>query len=445
MPSADTIFALSSAPGMAGVAVIRISGPAAASAAGLFGIGRLEPRHARLARISSPATGEPIDQCLAIRFPGPNSFTGEDILELHVHGGRAVIAATLNALSQMPGLRLAEAGEFTRRAFHNGKLDLTEAEGLAALLAAETEVQRRQALQIANGALRDIYETWRHDLIGAMSLIEAALDFSDEGDVADTATAQARQQVAGLRSQIGTHLNDGRRGEILRDGLKVVLAGPPNAGKSSLLNALARRDVAIVSPEAGTTRDIVEARLDLGGYPVIVSDTAGIRGDATSPIELEGIRRSLARSAESDIVLWLTDCTAPMVDPPENIGGDGASLVLIRNKCDLLPNPPAISPGVLAISTRTGQGLATLIDRLGHLVRSRLATDGGPAVSTARQRALLVDTCQNLDAFLAGKASAPELRAEDLRLAARSIGRLTGRVDVEDVLDRVFSAFCIGK
>ena len=221
MPSADTIFALSSAPGMAGVAVIRISGPAAASAAGLFGIGRLEPRHARLARISSPATGEPIDQCLAIRFPGPNSFTGEDVLELHVHGGRAVIAATLDALSQMPGLRLAEAGEFTRRAFHNGKLDLTEAEGLAALLAAETEVQRRQALQIANGALRDIYEAWRHDLIGAMSLIEAALDFSDEGDVADTATAQARQQVAGLRSQIGTHLNDGRRGEILRDASRL--------------------------------------------------------------------------------------------------------------------------------------------------------------------------------------------------------------------------------
>jgi len=443
MSAADTIFALSSAPGIAGIAVVRVSGPDAPAVAAELGLGRLAQRRASVTRISDPRTGELIDKGIAILFRRPASFTGESVLELHVHGGRAVVAALLAALSSIPGCRLAEAGEFTRRAFHNGKLDLTGAEGLAALLGAETEVQRKSALRVAGGELRTLYDGWRSELIEAMALMEAAIDFSDEADVANDALAQARTRVAALRSNVETHLNDNRRGEILRDGLKVVLAGPPNAGKSSLLNALARRDVAIVSPEPGTTRDVVEARLDLDGYPVIVSDTAGIRPDPGGAIEREGIRRTYERSAEADLVLWLIDSTNPVYDPPAELIGGPASVIPVSTKWDLDGND--IGPSTLRISTKTGQGLDGLLAILTACARDRIGDGGSAAIITSRQRALLIETTRFLATFLAGNPDHIELRAEDLRQAAQSLGRLTGRVDVEDVLDRVFSSFCIGK
>jgi len=438
-----TIFALSSGAGTAGVAVIRVSGPSVRAIIAALGLGTLPPRAARLIRIKDPTTSETIDSALALHFPAPRSFTGEDVLELHVHGGRAVIAAVLAALSRIEGCRLAEPGEFTRRAFHNGKLDLTEAEGLADLISAETEAQRRQALRVAGGELRDLYEGWRAQLIQAMALMEASLDFSDEADVAADAVARARTVVEDLCSKIAMHLDDKRRGELLRDGFKVVIAGPPNAGKSSLLNAIARRDVAIVSPLPGTTRDVIETRLDLAGYPVILSDTAGIRDDAEGPIEAEGIRRSFATVAEANLVLWLIDAGDPKVAPPIELQDQAGEVEPVFNKADLGMAPRDWQG--LAISTKTGAGLAELLSFIALRASTRLERGDAPLITTARQRLLVVATQTNLLAFLGGAMSQPELRAEDLRQAATALGRITGRVDVEDVLDSVFSAFCIGK
>ena len=440
--SAPTIYALSSGSGVAGVAVIRVSGANVGVVIERLRLGELQPRLARLVRIADPDTGEAIDSALALYFAEPASYTGEDVLELHVHGGRAVVAAVLGALSQIGGCRLAEAGEFTRRAFHKGKMDLTEAEGLADLIAAETQVQRRQALRVAGGSLRVHYESWRAQLIEAMALMEAALDFADEADVAADAVHQAETRVGDLRSSISAHLDDGRRGEIMREGYRVVIAGPPNAGKSSLLNALARRDVAIVSAEPGTTRDVVEIRLDLGGFAVVVSDTAGIRADPTGTVEREGIRRSFARSAEADLVLWLIDAGAPLPSPANELLRQGVEVIPILNKTDL--GVPAGIPAAAAISTRTGDGLPGLLDLIANRAANRLEPGEAPLITTTRQRALIQETRANLDRFLAGNEP-PELRAEDLRLAAGALGRITGRVDAEDVLNRVFGAFCIGK
>ena len=440
--SAPTIYALSSGSGVAGVAVIRVSGANVGVVIERLRFGVLQPRLARLVRIADPDTGEAIDSALALYFAEPASYTGEDVLELHVHGGRAVVAAVLGALSQIEGCRLAEAGEFTRRAFHKGKMDLTEAEGLADLIAAETQVQRRQALRVAGGSLRVLYESWRAQLIEAMALMEAALDFADEADVAADAVHQAETRVGDLRSSISAHLDDGRRGEIMREGYRVVIAGPPNAGKSSLLNALAHRDVSIVSAEPGTTRDVVEIRLDLGGFAVVVSDTAGIRADPTGTVEREGIRRSFARSAEADLVLWLIDAGAPLPSPADELLRQGVEVIPILNKTDL--GVPAGIPAAAAISTRTGDGLPGLLDLIANRAANRLEPGEAPLITTTRQRALIQETRANLDRFLAGNEP-PELRAEDLRLAAGALGRITGRVDAEDVLNRVFGAFCIGK
>ena len=439
----STIFALSSGTGTSGVAIIRASGPGVLRIVTEFALGVLPPRAARLVRIIDPTSNELIDTALALRFPAPRSYTGEDVLELHVHGGRAVIAALLAALSRIEGCRLAEAGEFTRRAFHNGKLDLTEAEGLADLIAAETEAQRRQALRVAGGALRDLYDGWRIKLIESMALMEASLDFSDEPDVASDSVAQARAAATSLRAQLSSHLEDERRGEILRDGLRVVIAGPPNAGKSSLLNALARRDVAIVSPEPGTTRDVVEARLDLGGYPIIVCDTAGIRDRPAGAIEAEGIRRSLARFAEADLVLWLIDACHPISTLPIELLDQGAKVLPVLSKIDL--SRPAGLTVAAAVSTLTGEGLPALLDVIGQRAARQLDAGDSPQITTSRQRSLVVATGVALDAFFAGSPEQPELRAEDLRQAARSLGLLTGRVDVEDVLHQLFGRFCIGK
>jgi tRNA modification GTPase len=439
-----TIYALSSGHGKAGVAVIRISGPEAASA--LRGLTGVLPcaRFVSLKPLLDPATGDIIDRALIIWFPAPQSFTGEDVAELHIHGGRAVIEATFAALARFPALRPAEPGEFARRAFENGKLDLTEAEGLADLIDAETEAQRRQAIRQSGGALRALYDGWRARLIEALAAIEAELDFSDEGDVPDTVATQSRAIAADLRDEIAAHLADGRGGEILRDGLHVVIAGPPNAGKSSLLNALARRDVAIVSAEAGTTRDVIEVRLDLGGYPVILFDTAGIR-EAEGAIEQEGIRRALARAEQADLVLWLGDATDPAAAPPATLDADKDPGRLIRavNKTDLAAAPSGTD--ALPLSVKTGAGLDALIARLTDAVRAAADLGAAPAITRARHRHELEHCAAALGRFLDADFTDLELRAEDLREAATALGRLTGRVDVEEILGKIFSEFCIGK
>lgn len=447
----QTICALSSAAGRAGVAVVRVTGASSGDIIELLTRTRPEPRRAVLRVLRSPNDGTEIDRAIVLWLPGPATFTGEDCAEFHVHGGPAVISALLTTLTEQPDCRLAEPGEFTRRAFSNGKLDLAEAEGLADLIDAETEAQRLQAVRQAGGALSALYETWRGRLIEAAALTEAAIDFSDEGDVARDAFTKARATIEQVLPVIKAHLDDGHRGEILRDGFRVVLAGAPNVGKSSLLNALARRDVAIVHDEAGTTRDIVEVRLDLKGYPVIFSDTAGLRAIAGT-VEQEGIRRAKDAVSSAQLTLWLTD------DWSKNGNHDAATLpetegpiVTVRTKADLHDEGSKIGTEMdqasgLAVSARTGIGMNALIDLIADLAEQRLKTSASaPALTQVRHRQAVSACCRHLDAFLEGPAEDAELRAEDLRAAISALGRITGRVDVEDILDQVFGRFCIGK
>jgi tRNA modification GTPase len=441
MSQTDTICALASAPGRAGVAVIRISGPSAGDALRQLCGPPPPPRQASLRKIKSPGTGEVLDRGLALWLPGPASFTGEDIAELHIHGGRAVVGRVIDALLSLRGVRLAEPGEFARRAFENGRIDLTEVEGLADLIAAETEAQARQAIAQAEGGARALYESWREDLVKAQALAEAGLDFADEADVAADAAVQADAAVAKLVGAITHHLAD-RRGERLRDGFRVVIAGPPNVGKSSLLNALARRDAAIVSEEAGTTRDVIEVHLDLGGLPVIVTDTAGIR-EAQGAVEAEGIRRTLAQVEDANLVLWMVDAsTGPQSDAESPTIADNSRQITVLNKTDLVNS--GLLPSGIALSAKTGEGVSELVDILAKHAEEGLAV-GEPAVITrARHRAELDAAAEALQRFRQERGG-PELKAEELRIAARHLGRLTGRIDVEEVLGAIFSEFCIGK
>jgi len=443
----DTIVAPASGAGLAAVAVIRISGPATRDMLEAFCGGIPQPRHASLRDIGPPRWSK-LDRGLVLWFPGPASFTGEDMAELHVHGSRAVIGAVVDAVLTLPGTRLAEPGEFARRAFENGKLDLTEVEGLADLIGAETEAQRRQALAQAEGSLRALYETWRAELLAAQALVEAGLDFADEGDVVADVSLKADAIVASLRAAIARQLAD-RSGERLREGLRVVIAGPPNAGKSSLLNALAKRDVAIVSEEAGTTRDVIEVHLDLGGLPVTLTDTAGIR-EAQGKVEAAGIDRALARVEDADLVLWVVDATAPVWSPPLDISsGNGGQLwttggqICVLNKIDLAT--VSGGPDCIEVSAKTGAGLDALIallaDRAGKLLSSGAGT---PAITRTRHRIELEAGQAALERF-GDRSLSPELKAEELRIAARHLGRLTGRIDVEEVLGAIFAEFCIGK
>lgn len=430
----DTIFAPASGFGRAAVNVIRLSGPGTRSVLQGIAGGVPEPRRMSLRKLIDPHTTAILDHALVVYFPAPNSFTGEDQAELQIHGGLAVRQAVLGVLADHRGCRPAEAGEFTRRAFLNGRMDLSEVEGLADLIDAETENQRRQALRQLEGGLGKLAEAWRESLIKAQALLEAALDFADEGDVPDTLEAQAREIVSQIALDIGKHLAQAGRGERLREGYHVVLAGPPNAGKSTLLNALARRDVAIVSPIAGTTRDVIEVRCDLAGLPVVFADTAGIR-ETADLVEVEGVQRAQGRIRSADLVIWLDPADEP-VAPPGNLG----ARLHILTKCDL--GFPSRSQFDLAISVKTGEGIATLLD----LIRKRAesALGGGDAVITReRHRVALTDAVSAISRGL--EQAETELLAEDIRLAARAVGRISGRVDVEDVLDRLFSAFCIGK
>jgi tRNA modification GTPase len=441
---AATIFALSSAPGRAGIAVIRISGPSAQSILQKMVAPMPPARAAAFRTIRHPATSEALDRAVVIWFAAPSSETGEDVVEFQVHGSRAVVAAVLSALGSFRDCRLAEPGEFARRAFENGKLDLAEIEGLADLIDAETDAQRRQALAQASGSLSKLYEGWRARLIEIAALTEAAIDFSDEGDVSAASFAEARKRAENLHKEIAAHLDDGHRGEILRDGFRVALLGAPNAGKSSLLNALARRDAAIVSAEAGTTRDVIEVRLDLGGLPVIVSDTAGIR-EATSEIEQEGIRRSLAAARAADLVMWLTEKAGKDESIPP-LGFSRETSLVIRSKIDLPhESQSGLEFGDLGISATTGDGIDRLIAIIAERARQAVGSGTEPIITQARHRQALETAHGDIEAFLSGSRDAIELRAEDVRRAAQALGRITGRVDVEDVLDQIFSRFCIGK
>jgi tRNA modification GTPase len=455
-PSYPTIFALSSGRPPAAIAVVRVSGPQARAALEKLA-GRVpEPRRAALVRLREPGSGEAIDEALALWFPAPQSETGEDVAELQVHGGHAVVAGVLDALAKIDGCRLAEPGEFTRRAFENGRLDLTAVEGLGDLIAAETTAQRRQAFRQLKGLIGDRAEAWRRRLIEALALVEAGIDFSDEADVPEDLIRPAVHAARQLRDEIAAVLADGRRGERLREGLVVAIAGPPNAGKSTLFNRLARREAAIVSPYAGTTRDIIEVHLDLDGYPVTLLDTAGIRASA-EPVEQEGIRRARARAAAADLVLWVIDGSAG------EEARDGAETTLeadivwlIKNKGDLAPSRRAsdsVEPRneykfICSLSALNGDGTEALIARLGEYAKEYFAGVDSGIVTRARHRQLLGQTVAALDGALAESAKSShheELIAEELRAAATSLGRLTGRVDVEDILDVIFRDFCIGK
>ena len=449
MPGKDTIYALSTPPGRSGVAVVRVSGGAAREVIHTLAAPLPEPRYAALRRITTPG-GEVIDQGLVLWFAAPATETGEDMAEFHLHGSRAVISALLEALGTMPGLRPAEPGEFARRAFENGKMDLTAVEGLADLVDAEAGAQRRQALRQLAGEVGKVYEGWRQALVEVLALVEAGIDFSDESDVPETVWQEARPKLENLADEMARHLADDRRGERIREGATVVVAGPPNAGKSSLLNALARRDVAIVSEIPGTTRDVIEVRLDLGGMAATVVDTAGLR-EAGDAIEAEGVRRAEAQIAGADLVLWVFDVTEGPGKPPEAPGE--VPVWPVANKCDLVDenaaiisaNESAIGPGSAKISAITGAGVDELVAALTEEL-GRINTGEAPLITRERHRREIATAESVLRRALMNDYEAmPDLVAEDLRTAATALGRIVGRIDVEDVLDSIFRDFCIGK
>lgn len=441
--SDDTIFALSSGRLPAAIAVVRISGANARVGLETFGVKLPEPRRAARAQLTDPDSRETLDDALALWFPAPRSETGEDTVELHLHGGRAILAKVFSVLGGIKGFRPAEAGEFTKRAVLSGKMDLSHAEGLGDLVSAETEAQRRQAMHQYQGALSKKVEAWREQLIEAMALIEANLDFSDEADVPENLMAPAARAANEMLSEIEAALADARRGERLREGFSVAITGAPNAGKSTLLNALAQRDVAIVSDIPGTTRDVIEVALNLNGVPVVLIDTAGIR-ETSNPVEQEGVRRAMARAEAADLVLLLEPAAGASIALPAQ---PHQTLWHIKTKADLIDSDskqPLSQKDFLSISAKTGVGIDELLKRLSNEAQHFA---GEPALVTReRQRVALREAAERISAaLLLTKPGQEELFAEELRLAARSLGRITGRVDVEDVLDKIFSSFCIGK
>ncbi|KXO79232.1 tRNA uridine-5-carboxymethylaminomethyl(34) synthesis GTPase MnmE [Brucella anthropi] len=435
----DTIFALSSGRLPSGVAVVRISGPKVRFVLETI-IGSIPaPRYAAY-KLFRDRNGDSIDRGLVLFFPGPNSFTGEDCAEFHLHGGKAVVEKLLSEMGELPGCRIAEAGEFTRRAFSNGKMDLTIAEGLADLIAAETEGQRRLALQVASGTQRELYTEWRQRLLRARAFIEAELDFADESDVPGSVSEQVWQSLALLKREIENHVASGKRASMLRDGLHVVIIGAPNVGKSSLLNFLAGREVAIISEEAGTTRDLLEVKLDLGGIPVYVTDTAGLR-ETDSSVEKIGIERARARMADADLVFLLEDMSDPIEVTPDETS---AILWRIGTKADL-KGEPSSGNWSYRISTKTGEGLDELLNALQSFAEAQIGQIEDAVPTRQRHINLLRSTVAEIDRAINGTNLPLELRAENMRLASQHLGRITGDVDVEEILDVIFSQFCIGK
>lgn len=435
----DTIFALSSGNPPAGVAIVRISGTGVR-----FGletlVGQIPP--ARMATFCDIKDKNQLrlDRGLVLFFPAPHSFTGEDVAELHIHGSRASVAAVLMALADLDGFRLAEPGEFTRQAFENGKLDLTEVEGLSDLIRAETETQRRQALLQTDGVLRSLYEGWARRLTHARAMIEAELDFSDEGDIPGSVSDQIWKDMGMLLAEIKSHLECASAAEIVRDGYRIALIGPPNAGKSSLLNYLSKRDVAIVSDIPGTTRDVVEVRLDIAGYLVVLQDTAGLR-ESSDQIEIEGIRRSLIAAEDADLVLELHEFGVPGRVVPSGVN----ERIEIVTKVDCLDEPFTADDAAFGISTLTGAGIDKLLEAISERLEN-LAPSGEKGLPTRARHVDLLKDCVTAIEIATERAEAPiEVRSEYLRQAANSMGRITGMVDVEDLLGVVFSEFCVGK
>ncbi len=429
--------------------MVRISGTRVPQALHALGVETLPaPRTASVRRLKD-ADGDVLDEALVLYFPAPHSFTGEDVAELHLHGSRAVVQATLSLLASVPGLRLAEAGEFTRQAFLNGKMDLTAAEGIADIIHAETDAQRKQALRQLSGHTARQLEDWRAALLHEMAMIEAFVDFPEEDIPADI-LRETEQHMQQLSQSIHAALHDNHIGERIRNGLSIAIVGAPNVGKSTLLNLLAKRDVAIVADWPGTTRDVVESHLTIAGYPVVVADTAGIRA-TQDPIEAEGIRRAHRRAEDADILLLLRDATRPDAFPPLPDSTSPMPRLYLTTKIDLaakasppLPFTPAEDNAHYACSLTTGEGLDSFVQALEATVRQCMTQHTPPLVTQQRHRLLLQQAAEALETFsLTHKPL--ELAAEDLRLAATALGRLTGRIAVDDILDKVFSSFCIGK
>lgn len=445
-----TIFALSSGKGRAGVSVLRVSGPDTKNA--IISLTRKdvcpEPRVATLSWFFDPETNEKLDHGLVIYFPGPKSFTGEDVAEFHIHGGYAVVGGFLEALSKIPNLRSADAGEFTRRAFDNGKMDLTSAEGLADLINAETDGQKRQALRQMDGELAVLYENWRQKLISAMAYLEADIDFSDE-EIPDDVTERVRPIVETLKAEIENHLSDDHRGERLRHGLQVVILGAPNAGKSTLLNYLSKRDVAIVSDIAGTTRDLLEVHLDISGFPVNIIDTAGIR-TSNDVIENEGIRRAEVRARDADLKIVIIDGAEHQTIGEQMSKHIDPNTMVLINKCDIVDTVNQYSLlnqciGIWEVSIKEEDGVDEFMTCFKEEVEKRMELSDAPSLTRTRHRANLKSASDHINRFLIDDHFELELLSEDLRMAARDVGKITGFVDVEDILEKIFKEFCIGK
>lgn len=452
----DTIIALASGAGRAGVAVIRISGPGSAGL--LRGLTRVEgivsretslpePRRAAT-RVLHDAEDGFLDEALVLWMPGPNSYTGEDVVELHVHGGAAVVEAVIQAALKTRLCRIAEPGEFTRRAFDAGRMDLTQAEAIGDLIDAETEGQRRQAGRLYQGEAARVFEGWRGLLVSAMAALEASIDFPDESDIPGEIDLSALEPIEALAAELEAALGDAGRLASVREGFRIAILGPPNAGKSSLMNRLARREAAIVSPIAGTTRDVVEVRLVLAGYPVWVADTAGLR-EASDAIEAEGVRRALARAEEADLRIWVSDAAEVSRETSGAAEHVRSGDLRVFNKADLIGTAPpeAGAEDVFVVSAKSGVGFEALERRLAQVVRERLETNEAPLVTRARHRELVEEALAAVERGLEGAriGIGAELVSEDLRLAARALGRITGSIDAEDLLDRIFSQFCVGK
>ncbi|MGM0422220.1 MAG: tRNA uridine-5-carboxymethylaminomethyl(34) synthesis GTPase MnmE [Pseudomonadota bacterium] len=445
MAETATIFALASAPGQAGVAVIRVSGPAALDSYFSLTGADAPPtaRHATYRKLSDPDNGRMIDQAIAVYFKAPASYTGEDVIEYSLHGSRAVITKMLEVLGRFPTHRMAEPGEFTKRAFTNGKLDLTAAEAVGDLIHAETEAQRILALGQLEGALEQLYHRWADALTRMLAHQEAEIEFPDE-DMPEGIDDAVRDKINLLMDDINSHLQDNRRGERMRTGMQIAIIGAPNAGKSSLLNTLARREAAIVSDIAGTTRDLVEVSLNLGGYPVVICDTAGLRDRHADKVEAEGIRRAIGRAREADLKIALFDATRDDLDPSTQEMVDDKTLVVL-NKIDQLEGDLQHDfSAAFEISVTQDQGIPALLHEITARVQGFFEAGGGaPPLTRERHRENLIQCRDFLQAAL--DSPLPELAAEDLRQALQALGRITGRVDVEQLLDVVFKDFCIGK